>query len=48
MNIVIQDGKELHNVTVTIVNGVATVTPNATPGPSPSPYDGGGPGPQQH
>jgi hypothetical protein len=29
MNKVIQDGIELFNVTVEIVNGVATVTPNS-------------------
>ena len=42
MNRVIEDGVELHNVTVEIVHGVATVRPNKSDGPIAN--SGGGPG----
>jgi hypothetical protein len=43
MNRVIENGTELHNVTVVIVDGVATVTPNHEP-PITTQDGGGGPG----
>lgn len=43
MNRVIEDGVELHDVTVEIVHGVATVRPNDH-GPGPVANSGGGPG----
>jgi len=44
MNKVIQDGIELHDVTVTITKGKALVTENHPKGPKPEPTGGGGPG----
>ena len=43
MNRVIEDGVELHNVTVEIVHGVATVRPNER-GDVTTQDGGGGPG----
>ena len=47
MNKVIEDGVELHDVTVEIVHGVATVRPNEH-GPGVTTQDGGGGPGEEH